>query len=132
MIEGSCLCGGVRFRYDGEIEEISLCHCSQCRKAHGAPYAAVGPVATERLQFLAGAGLLREYRSSPNKVRVFCSACGSPIFSARDDVPGVRRLRLGAVDTPFECANAFHIHCDSAAGWEAGLASAPRHPAAWP
>lgn len=132
MIEGSCLCGGVRFRYDGEIGEISLCHCSQCRKAHGAPYAAVSPVETVRLHFLSGAALLREYRSSANKVRVFCSECGSPIFSARDDLPAVRRLRLGAVDTPFACADAFHIHCDSAAPWEAGLEWAPRHGGARP
>ncbi len=117
MVEGGCLCGGIRYRYDGEIEEISICHCSQCRKAQGSAFAAVSPVAAAGFHILAGAGLLREYRSSPDKVRVFCANCGSPIYSAKDDVPGVRRLRLGTVDTPLRCDNAFHIFTDSKASW---------------
>ena len=117
MIEGGCLCGGVRYQYDGEIEEISICHCSQCRKAQGSAFAAVSPVATDRFHIRAGAGLLREYRSSPDKVRVFCANCGSPIYSSKDDVPGVRRLRLGTVDTPFTCAEALHIFTGSRASW---------------
>ena len=60
MIKGSCLCGGVRYEYDGEIDEISICHCSQCRKAQGSAFAAVSPVATERFRILAGAELLRD------------------------------------------------------------------------
>ena len=48
---------------------------------------------------------------------MFCAKCGSPIYSAKDDAPGVRRLRLGTVDTPFRCATAFHIFTDSQASW---------------
>ena len=77
----------------------------------------VRPVATERLRFLRGQELLKEYRSSPDKVRVFCSVCGSPIYSAKDDQPGIRRLRVGTVDTPFVCREIFHIFTDSKAPW---------------
>ncbi len=49
---------------------------------------------------------------------MFCGNCGSPIFSARDDLPGIRRLRLGSLDTPFTCADAYHIFVDSKATWE--------------
>jgi hypothetical protein len=117
MIEGGCLCGGIRYEYDGEIGEISICHCSQCRKAQGSAFAAVSPVAADRFRILAGAELLKEYRSSPDKVRVFCASCGSPIYSAKDDAPGVRRLRLGTVDTPFTSADAFHIFTASKVSW---------------
>lgn len=117
MIEGSCLCGGVRYQYDGEIGEISICHCAQCRKAQGSAFAAVTPVASDKFRLIAGAELLREYRSSADKARVFCSRCGSPIYSAKDDLPGVRRLRLGTVDTPVACDNVFHIFVDSKASW---------------
>lgn len=117
MIKGSCLCGGIRYEYDGDIDEISYCHCSQCRKGQGSAFAAVSPVATERFRILAGAELLREYRSSPDKVRAFCSNCGSPIYSAKDDLPQFRRLRLGTVDTPVVCGNAFHIFTGSKASW---------------
>lgn len=127
MIEGGCLCGGVRYQYEGEIEEISICHCSQCRKAQGSAFAAVSPVATSRFKLVAGAGLLKEYRSSPDKVRAFCGNCGSPIYSAKDDQPQIRRLRLGTVDTPFTCANAFHIFTDSKASWWDIVGELPRY-----
>ncbi len=117
MIEGGCLCGGVRYRYEGEIEHISVCHCSQCRKAQGSAFATVAPVAKERFRFLSDADLISEYRSSPDKVRAFCKICGSPIYSAKDDVPDVLRLRLGTVDTPFVCTEIFHIFTDSKAPW---------------
>ncbi|WP_445081937.1 GFA family protein [Vibrio alginolyticus] len=34
--EGSCLCGGVRFSVSGFSEKVANCHCSMCRKFHGA------------------------------------------------------------------------------------------------
>lgn len=118
MIRGGCLCGAVRYEYDGLIEEISLCHCSQCRKAQGSAYVAVSPVQSARLRITHGQALLKEYRAVPHKARVFCANCGSPIYSARDDLPGIRRLRLGTVETPFSCSRVYHIHVDSKAAWE--------------
>ncbi|TRZ93358.1 MAG: GFA family protein [Rhodocyclaceae bacterium] len=117
MIEGSCLCGGVRYEYHGEIEEISICHCSQCRKAQGSAFAAVSPIESARFKLVSGAGLLKEFRATPGKARVFCANCGSPIYSAKDDLPEVKRLRVGTVDTPFVCGNIYHIFVGSRAPW---------------
>lgn len=82
MLTGGCLCGGVRYEYDGVIDEISLCHCSQCRKAQGSAFVAVCPVDAARFRLLAGQALLKEFRAVPHKARVFCSHCGSPVYSA--------------------------------------------------
>lgn len=127
MIVGGCLCGGVRYEYDGDIAEISMCHCSQCRKAQGSAFVAVSPIETAKFRITAGADLLKEFRAVPTKARVFCSHCGSPIYSARDDLPGVRRLRLGTVETPFTCANAYHIFAGSKASWFELTDNLPRH-----
>lgn len=132
MIKGSCLCGGVRYEYDGAIEEISICHCSQCRKAQGSAFVAVSPIASARFRLLAGAELLREFRATPHKARVFCGNCGSPIYSARDDLPQVKRLRLGTVDTPFQAARTYHIHAASKASWHEITDAFPQSPAARP
>ncbi|MCC2636430.1 MAG: hypothetical protein K0Q68_149 [Moraxellaceae bacterium] len=132
MIKGSCLCGGVRYEYDGELQEISLCHCSQCRKAQGSAFVAVSPIESARFRLVAGAELLKEYRAVPHKARVFCSHCGSPLYSARDDLPGIMRLRLGTVETPFQCQKAYHAYTDSRASWYEITDTLPRYPAARP
>jgi len=118
VIVGGCLCGGIRYEYDGTIDEISYCHCSMCRKAQGSAFVAVSPIDASRFRFTRGEELIREYRAVPEKARAFCSNCGSPIYSARDDLPKVKRLRLGSVETPFTCEVAYHIHVDSKAAWE--------------
>jgi len=118
MIIGGCLCGGVRYEYHGDIEEVSMCHCSQCRKAQGSAYVAVSPIQTDKFKLLQGQALLKEFRAVPHKARVFCSNCGSPIYSVRDDLPGVMRLRIGTIETPFQCPNAYHIYTGSKATWD--------------
>lgn len=118
MIIGGCLCKGVRYEYDGQIEEVSICHCSMCRKAQGSAFVAVSPIDAARFRITAGQDLLKEYRAVPYKARVFCANCGSPLYSARDDLPAVKRLRLGTVETPFECSNTYYIYVDSRASWD--------------
>jgi hypothetical protein len=117
MIKGNCLCGGIRYEYYGEIEEISICHCSQCRKAQGSAFVAISPIESAKLRIIEGADLLKEFRGSPHKARVFCSNCGSPIYSIRDDLPEVKRLRLGTIDTAIQCTNKYHVHTASKASW---------------
>lgn len=128
MITGSCLCRGVRYEYRGEIEEISMCHCSQCRKAQGSAFVAIAPISSAKFTLLSGADLLKEYRAVPNKARVFCSRCGSPIYSARDDLPDTKRLRLGTVETPFRTASRYHIHVASKAPWHDITDESPQYP----
>jgi len=40
-----------------------------------------------------------EYQSSPGYFRAFCSNCGSPIYGRSVSSPGIRRVRLGTLDT---------------------------------
>ena len=53
MVRGSCLCGGVRFEADA-IQMISTCHCSMCRKAHGAAYGVFANAFWDDFRFTAG------------------------------------------------------------------------------
>lgn len=127
MIVGGCLCNGVRYEYHGEIEEISMCHCSMCRKAQGSAYVAISPIDSAKFKITKGQELLKVYRAVPLKERVFCSNCGSPLYSARDDLAGVKRLRLGTVETAFRCKNVYHIYVGSRAEWEIIADGLPQH-----
>ena len=116
MIKGSCLCGEVSYEYEGAIEEIALCHCSQCRKAQGGAFATNSPVDARKLT-IKGAGFIKEFKTNAVKVRAFCTQCGSPIYSARTDLPNIKRLRMGSIETPFTCENKYHIYAGSKAEW---------------
>jgi hypothetical protein len=82
MINGRCECGRVRYEIDGEIMDFSHCHCSQCRRLHGAAYATFAGVARNEFRYISGEGDLNTYASSENNYRVFCAECGSNILKA--------------------------------------------------
>ncbi len=114
---GSCLCGGIRFSIQGEIGPIQVCHCTQCRKAQGTALVTNVPVASDAFRLAQGADLLSTYESSPGKQRVFCKTCGAPIFSQRDGLPGVLRIRLGLINEDIDAPLQAHFHTGSKANW---------------
>lgn len=97
MIEGRCLCGMVRYQYQAEIEQSMICYCKHCQMAQGALFGWNSPLHKSKFEILSGVKFLKEYFHTPNKARVFCQECGSPIYSYRLDLPDVIRLRLGTV-----------------------------------
>lgn len=118
MYSGSCLCSGVRFRlHVDELAPIQICHCAQCRKAQGAPFASNTPVARTAFELQSGQGLLKSYESSPGKMRCFCSQCGSPVYSWRTAMPDVLRIRAGLLDEPAQATLAFHAYVGDKCSW---------------
>lgn len=115
--QGSCLCGGISFTITGPLAPIQVCHCAQCRQAQGGPVATNIPVEASALSFHQGEELLQQYESSPGKIRAFCKVCGSPVFSKRDSLPGVLRIRAGLLQAPVAAQLAFHAFTGSKAGW---------------
>ena len=116
MIRGSCLCGKVRYELDGVPHFINHCHCSMCRKAHGAAFGSFLHADGRGFRWLGDASLVVSYPSSPGNVRTFCRICGSrlPVLEAEgahviipagtlDDDPGVRPV--------------VHIHVAAKAPW---------------
>ena len=111
MVEGSCLCGAIRFGVDGRFTPIQFCHCRRCRKSTGSAFAAGIAARTHAFRWLAGEELAQQYtapvRESPPPYRAaFCKQCGSPVpiydseqpfviipAGALDADPGTRPLR---------------------------------------
>jgi hypothetical protein len=127
MIHGSCLCGGTQYEYAGDFGTITVCHCSDCRKAQGTATVVAAPVSTVQFRWTKGAELITEYESSPGKKRAFCRRCGSPLYSRRDDAPGVLRLRMGTIDTPVDATPVAHIFASNLPAWAAMDDDWPRY-----
>src|SRR5690348_3644677 len=73
-----------------------------------------------------GAGA--EFESSPGVHRVFCTGCGAQLYSRRDAMPDMLRLRLGTLDTPVEGEPIQHIFTAHKAEWYAIPGDAPQYP----
>lgn len=118
MHRGSCLCGAVRYEVEGDIRNITHCHCSMCRKMHGSAFGSYGSVRREQFRLLQGDAVLASYASSHGVTRRFCRACGSPLFWLSENrFPEWMSIALGTLDTPFVPVQQRHIHVASKAGW---------------
>ena len=80
-IQGACLCGRVQYQVTGPFEQFHFCHCSQCRRATGSAHAANIFTSKDRIDWLAGADLIKRYTPEEPDVisKCFCSHCGSPV-----------------------------------------------------
>ncbi|HEB58449.1 MAG TPA: GFA family protein [Gammaproteobacteria bacterium] len=116
--QGGCLCGAVRFEIRGPIEDIVMCHCSQCRKVQGTAYATNGNVAANNFVFLSGEDNLTTYAVSDDQNKYFCRTCGSPIMSRRASHPNQVRIRLGTIESDIEERPGAHIFVGSKANWD--------------
>jgi hypothetical protein len=128
MIRGSCLCGSVRYAIDGDLGEAGHCHCSMCRKAHGAAFGTYARVQWRDFRMLAGNDQLRRYQSSPGITRTFCGNCGSTLQYVTDSTPDSFALALGTLDDDPGVRPVEHIFVASKAPWFEITDRLPQHP----
>jgi len=117
MIRGSCLCGDVRFEIDGVLKGASHCHCSMCRKAHGAAFGTYAAAKAAEFRFVSGEDRITRYRSSAEVVRAFCARCGSTLPWPRESEPEVVDVVLGILDDDPGLRPSHHIFVASKAPW---------------
>lgn len=118
-LQGSCLCGAVRYEIRSRPKALSHCHCGQCRKSHGAAFASYGSVPRSDLHIIQGSAELKSYQSSESVLRQFCLECGSSLFWARcqGEYSDWISIALGTLDTPFTCHKQRHVEVTSKAPW---------------
>lgn len=117
MLRGSCLCGGVRYEITGPLKGALNCHCSMCRKAHGAAFRSRAGVKPADFRWVQGEELVTYYESSPGNHRGFCRVCGSPLLSRFDFDPSWYGLPLGALDDDPGIKPLLHVFVAFKAPW---------------
>ena len=128
---GGCLCGDVRFTVDWPSLWVAHCHCSMCRRAHGAAFVTWFGMAEDRARIDDPAGSLRWYASSSDAERGFCTRCGSSLFFRSQRWPGELHITLANLEGSADQPPMAHVFWDTHVGWAAvdpadGL---PRKPA---
>jgi len=116
MIKGSCHCKEVAYSIDGELGPISHCYCHTCRKTHASPLATVARIKKNRFRITKGKEALTAFKTSENKIRYFCSKCGSQVYAdylESDDVV----LMLGTLDDDPGSRPVRHIFVGEKSPW---------------
>jgi hypothetical protein len=87
-LEGGCFCGRIRYRARS-VFDAGYCHCSVCRRIHGAPV--VAWVAVPEPDFIVFQGTPRKFQSSAEGARHSCAECGTQLYytDSRDAPSGV-------------------------------------------
>lgn len=126
-IGGGCFCGAVRYEVDGEVGNVTVCHCRSCQKIAAAPALPWFTVSANALQWQGAAPL--EFASSPGVTRGFCAACGTPLSYRSDQAPGELDVTLCSLDDPAALPPRDHTWTSHRLPWEVigdGLAQFPR------
>lgn len=117
-IFGSCLCASIKYQVDKLEPKMGHCHCTMCRKFHGAAYSTFGEAKSEHFHWLKGKELLKEYTAENGSVRQFCSKCGSSMtFSDNKDSSDSVEFTLGTLDSEITHRPDAHIYVESKPSW---------------
>ena len=117
VLKGSCLCGLITYEISAPLNDVINCHCSMCRKAHGATFRTRASVKASDFKFLSGEEFLTFYESSPGERRSFCSTCGAAIITKFEQSPDVYGFALGTLDTDPNIKITRHIFTKYKAPW---------------
>ena len=131
MLRGSCLCGGVRYEISGPLVGALNCHCSMCRKAHGAAFRSRAGVRAADFRWTQGEKLVTWYETSPGTHRGFCRVCGAKLLSRFDFAAKWYGLPLGTLDDDPGVKPGMHVFVDYKAPWFEITDPLPQHPE-WP
>ena len=129
-LTGSCLCGDIAFEIHGPITQIAHCHCSMCRKFHGAPFATFAVASPEDFRWRKGEEKVAHYRSSGTGWRNFCPRCGSAAPACPEGGP-FALIPLGNIAEDPGVRPSLHFFVGSQAPWHRIPDDLPRHDA-WP
>lgn len=119
QINGSCLCGKVKYSVPSEPLFMANCHCKSCQKSSGAMFAPI--VGVPEAQFSVDGDLLSSYASLGDSGkpihRFFCSQCGTVLFGKGESQPGVVYLRAGSIDGDFEFVPSANVYWRDHQDW---------------
>jgi hypothetical protein len=122
---GRCLCGDIRFEYQGAPIKSQHCHCESCRRHTSSPISTF--VIVEEGSFRYTRGTPVAYTSSPGVTRTHCGRCGSPITYESEGEPGLVSIYACTLDDPMRVKPTFHAFTAEQMPWLEIADSLPRY-----
>lgn len=97
----TCMCGQLKIRVSGESIRVSVCHCLDCQRRSGAPFAMQARFERSNVSV---EGNSKEYvrtgDSGNQCIQSFCPECGCTVFYRLSRDPEVFAVPVGAFADP--------------------------------
>lgn len=121
---GSCHCSAIRYEISAEPVYHALCHCSDCRRASGAPVVAWALFPRDAVTV---SGQPATYASSADAQRQFCGQCGTSLFYLNESMfPGMIDVQTATLDDPDVFPLQLHVQTAEQIGWMATAHELPQ------
>jgi len=113
---GGCQCGAVRYAYEGESREVTVCHCRDCQRQSGSAFGMSLFVPPERFRLVQGRPVTFEVLcdSGRTKTCAFSPACGTRIYHQGQ---GGISIKAGTLDDTSGLRPTPHYWTDRKQGW---------------
>ena len=115
---GGCACGSIRYICSRAPVATLNCHCLDCQRSSGAPFASGFIVLVSDVE-IAGTPKTYSVRAGSGSLatRSFCSHCGAPLFTRGEAAPEFMSIRFPTLDSPSEFQPMLDIWTSSAQPW---------------
>jgi hypothetical protein len=126
---GGCACGSIRYVCARAPVAMLNCHCRDCQRSSGAPYASGFIVLSSDVE-ITGTPKTYTVRAGSGSLatRDFCSDCGTPLFTRGEASREFMSIRFPTLDRPSEFRPMLDIWTSSAAPWVCLSPEIPHYP----
>jgi hypothetical protein len=116
-LTGGCNCGAVRFEVTEPLVLAGYCHCRRCQRRTGGAASVQAFPAAGALRLLSGGEVLGCWQPVDGYGKVFCTTCGSHLWSQSPDGE-IGAIRMGVFDADPGIRPSYRQFLDFAAPWE--------------
>lgn len=81
VYRGSCFCGSVQLRVEGEPAAMGYCHCESCRQWSAGPVNGFTLWHPTSVRVERGAEFIGTYNKTPRSARKWCTRCGGHLLA---------------------------------------------------
>jgi len=96
-LHGGCLCGALRYAVQGPAAQTTICHCTDCQRASGAPFVAWTFFRSGALSWTSGTPKQLNFAG---RERSFCGDCGTPLVFFDPQIPEWFEVSTCSLDHP--------------------------------
>ena len=132
-IDGSCHCGAITYVAVADEHAVGICHCTDCQKFSGSAFRVGVEVKEQEYNLLSGSPktYYKTGTSGEKRAQVFCSDCGTHLYSTsakEGGTPRIFRVRVPTANQASQLIPSTQGWFRSAQKWVTRLDAIPNRP----